>query len=42
MPSRVRLALLIGLSLAAATAARAEEPTPEQIEFFEKRVRPAQ
>ncbi len=40
MPSRVKLALLVGVSLAASTTARAEEPTSEQIEFFEKRIRP--
>ena len=40
MHPRVKLALLIGVSLVASTAARADEPTAEQLEFFEKRIRP--
>jgi cytochrome c553 len=40
MALRLNHSVLIGLSLIAATAARAEDPTPEQLEFFEKRVRP--
>jgi hypothetical protein len=37
---RVGLPYLLAASLLGASAAVAEEPTPEQIEFFEKRVRP--
>src|SRR5262245_57057227 len=40
MVKGVRLFLLLAWLLGGTTAARAEEPTPEQLEFFEKRIRP--
>jgi len=40
MGNGVRIALLAASALTAATAVRAADPTPEQLEFFENRVRP--
>ena len=40
MSLRLYVALLVGLSLVPATSCLAEDPTPEQIAFFEKRIRP--
>src|SRR5262245_57396292 len=37
---RIGMQLVLLISLATATAVRAEEPTSEQIEFFEKSIRP--